>query len=179
MHHAVAVDSNMLTYLHDATSPSFNPDLDPDRDLVAQKLALVRTLFYWDGTLRLVPTVTAEYQRIKESVRRESHDVFAMVLFDEVVDLDDQRVEGLKQHYLKFHSDSDDCGIVAEAELAGTDVLLTYDEGLRRHLNSQLNSLRLMDAQQFWNGLGIPRGAPPHVLPKHGNPLLERTWWVW
>ncbi len=128
MNHAVAVDSNMLTYLHDATSPSFDPTADPSDNLVVQKLALVRTLFYWNGTLQIVPTVSVEYQRIRDSARRQSHDVFAMVLFEEVVNLDLQEVESLRNYFLRFHADIDDCQIVAEAELAEMEVLLTCDE---------------------------------------------------
>jgi len=179
VYQTVAVDSNMLTYLHDATSLPFDPDTDPDRELARQKVALVRTLFYWDGTLRLVPTVMAEYQRIRQSARRDSHDVFAMVVFDEIGDVDPQKVELLAHHYQQYHPGSADCRIVAEAEVSGTSILLTYDDDLHQRLRSRVHSVRLMNAAQFWGELQLPPGARPHLLPKRGNPLLEKTWWRW
>ena len=74
MSQTVAIDSNMLTYLYEATSPSFHPDDDINCNLIAQKVALVRMLFYWDGTLKIVPTVSVEYHRIQDTARRQSHD---------------------------------------------------------------------------------------------------------
>jgi predicted nucleic acid-binding protein len=176
---AVAIDSNMLTNLHDALSPAFDPNGRANFNLVEQKVALVRTVFYWDGTLKIVPTVSVEYQRIQDTARRQSHDAFAMVLFDEIVELELKEVERLKNYYLEFHSDVDDCQIVAEAEAAQLDILITYDADLRLHLGAKLHKLRLMDAQEFWQGLQIPKGASPKILPKQGNPVREKTWWLW
>ena len=105
--------------------------------------------------------------------------MIAMVLVDEIVDLDVQEVDGLKNFYLKFHSDADDCQIIAEAEAGEIDILLTYDTDLRLHLSGKLHNLRLMDAQEFWQGLRIPKGASPRILPRQGNPLREKTWWAW
>lgn len=177
MNRSVAVDSNMLTYLHDATSPAFDPAGDVDVQLATQKVALVRILFYWDGALKIVPTVSAEYQRIRNAERRQSHDVLTIALFDEIVDLNIEVVDQRKNYYLKFHSDEDDCRILAEAEVGGIDVLLSYDTNLRSHLGQRCDKPTLMGAQEFWEGLRIPQGASPRVLP--GNPLRERTWWKW
>ncbi len=42
-------------------------------------------------------------------------------------------------------------------------------------LRTKLQTLRLMDAKEFWNGLNIPNGAPPKILPSHGIPFVRRV----
>jgi hypothetical protein len=66
--------------------------------------------------------------------------------------------------------------VVAEAEAAGAEVLLTCDARMIKHLGSRA-LLALMRPTEFMASLAIPPGTQPYWIPADGNPLATQTWW--
>jgi hypothetical protein len=68
--------------------------------------------------------------------------------------------------------------VLAEAEDIGFTALLTFDTRFVRRLAAH-TPLNLTTPASFWQSLGLPKGASPHQVPAHGNPLAAQTWWRW
>ena len=168
----IGVDSQCLSYVIDA----FSSVAAPTDSLAAQKLALVRLYFYLPGTLWVTPTVTAECAQIRNVDRAELHAGFIRTLFGEMPVRDSTAVSLRAAELGQFHTGSNDCLIVSEAEQVGHLVLLSFDSTLVRRLAPR-TAMKLSEPSDYWNGLSIPRGAKPDKVPHPTNPLSAEEWW--
>jgi hypothetical protein len=172
----VAIDSNALTYLLDAVCDGYLPCADPDPG-GPERVAMFRVFCYLTERPWVGPTVRAEYAAIVDASKREEHDRWTRYHLEDFeltgdAESVDARAKELKNH----HCHLDDCRVVAEAEAAGAEVLLTCDARMIKHLGSR-TGLALMRPTAFIASLAIPPGTPPHSVPADGNPLATQTWW--
>jgi predicted nucleic acid-binding protein len=72
----------------------------------------------------------------------------------------------------------EDCRVVAEAELAEADALLTFDKTLQKNLGSHAR-LRLLAPLEYWTALAIPHRATPVREPDKSHPLYHADWLRW
>lgn len=170
----IALDSNCLSYVIEALEGV----AEPADDLAEQKVALVRLYFYTPGTLWTLPTVKEEFSRIKDPARRAKHESWTNVLFGVRPLNCPAAVRQRTAELERLHADHDDRMVLAEAEDIGFSVLLTFDTRFVRRLAAHTR-LNLTAPALFWQALGVPKGANPHRLPAHGNPLARETWWRW
>jgi predicted nucleic acid-binding protein len=171
----IGLDSQCLSYVIDALE-----GLEEPTDALAdQKVALVRLYLYTPGTLWVTPTVQTEFLRIKNAARRDTHRSWTSVLFG-VRPLSNPASVALRaDELMKTHDAPNDCRILAEAEDIRLATLLTFDDDFLARLATQGGRVKLVRPTQFWQSLGIPRGALPVKLPAHGNPLTHQRWWRW
>ena len=175
--YSVAVDSNALTYLVDVIGENYDPQNDVRR-LSLEKLAILRIYFYTGEPYYVVPTVENEYKNIIEPSTRSIHqNVHGMLLFDYTFSIDENEIANRTNAYLVWHKRFDDCRIVAEAELAEIDMLLTCDETMLQHLKVRTKHITLLRPSELWELLNIPFGARPALAPHESNPLSRKTWW--
>lgn len=179
----VGVDSNVLTYLIQASTGRYDPSTDPEPGLAPERVAAFR-VFLYAQCLYIVPTVSKEVEAIRSNPGvRDWHLRFRDVLLGEVLGLDDSRVQERAEDLSKYHRDGrnflNDCRIVAEAELGALHVLLTFDRRLRKNLDQQTGALRLRQPSEYWTELDIPQGTPPKWAPPSSNPLSKASWWRW
>jgi hypothetical protein len=154
---------------------------DPNRDasgLSSEKIAILRIYLFEGQAYYIVPTVEAEYKRIKESGRLDSHEsLHEVLLLDYQWDIDAdalaKRISELKIHHSKYN----DCRVIAEVEQGGIKILLTCDEDMIHHLNS-LTPTKLMRPTELWKELNIQPGTRPKTAPHHTNPLSKKNWWL-
>jgi predicted nucleic acid-binding protein len=171
----VCVDSNAMTYLVEAMSDG----ACPVGSVAAEKIALLRIYLYREDILYLSPTVKSEYQNIRDNLRRFHHEQMADILLDDITRVDSTAIEARKTEYLASHDKEKDCRILAECELGGGNVLLTYDQKFLRRLQGKTRNISLSAPSEFWAKLAIPKGVRPSKILHSSNPLSKQTWWVW
>lgn len=176
MSKTVALDSNALTYLLDAISEGYLPHADPD-SISAERSAMFRLFCYGGCPLWVSPTVRTEYLRITAPAKRELHDRWARYQLEDVEPtvaafLVDARATDLNN----YHDDLDDCHIVAEAEAAGAEILVTSDGDLIANLSPH-SRITILRASELLASLAIAQGTTPTWIPAEGNPLSGQTWW--
>jgi len=165
----VAFDSNVLTAFLNANSrqvPSVGDDLKAFQ------------LFMYSPKVTILPTVTAEAERISADDKREEHLKWVWYHFPEAqLSHEEQRIGDRTQELLEHHPerDADDCRIVAEAEAAGVTVLATIDRRIKR-LQAH-TCVRLLSPAGTLEYLAITTGAQPEREPGAGHPLAGASWW--
>jgi hypothetical protein len=169
----IAIDSQAYTYLISA----LNGLTEPVDALADQKIALVRTFFH-SSTFLVPETVRAEYLRIADPQKLEFHQSWSSQFEDMHTGSAQNLVMQRAQDLFASHRKLADCQIVSECESYGVTVLLSYDRDLRKRLND-LTSVKITTPSDYWNSLGIARGARPITIPAPSNPLGNQTWWVW
>jgi len=176
----VTFDSQAFTYLVNATSGLYDPTADPDRAVGEQSLAALR-VFLHHPVIIVLPTVMAEVKAIGDAEKREAHLMFHRVHLVEF-HLDREKVDALARYYQRSHPGArrfQDCQVVAEAELARIDFLLTFDPELIRHLDRRTGFVKLRTPAEFWQFMSVPPGSQPKWEPHSTNPLSQATWWRW
>lgn len=177
----IAYDSNALTRLIEANCPNYDPATDHDDRKRPERVAAFRIFICYDICPGL-PTVRVEYERIKQDACREEHRALDFIHFD-WMDLDQAQVNVRAAHYATYHSDDDDCRVVAEAEVAGVAVLLSDDQPLRKHMRNRAKPLHVVTPSAYWrfmrmHGLNVLRRRPADFTT-HPHPHANRTWWLW
>ena len=168
-----AVDSNVLTYLVEAIEPAYDPTIG-DPSIALERLAIVQSFIYGDVRFWVSPTVEVEYNRIRTPAKHLRHERTAWVLLEDVPLRGDQvALDARAQSLVAFHSDVDDCRIVAEAEEHRVESLLTRDDDLIAHLTAR-TPLALQYPSKLWQSLALPRGAKPRRTVQS---LGSRSWW--
>ena len=171
----VGVDSQCLSYVIDAMASKFRPT----QAVESQQLALIRLFFYLPETFWVTPTVMAECAMIRNVELAELHKSFINIQCEEFP-LKDPQIVRLRASFLqKHHSGINDCLILAEAEDAGHNVLLTFDSDFINHLSPHANGVTLVRPVDYWGSLAIPRGVRPNKVPHPTNPLSSQNWWHW
>jgi predicted nucleic-acid-binding protein len=170
------VDNMVLSYLVEAMSGWYDPALDPQEHVRAEKEAAAR-LWMW-AAVAVGETAVRESQQTSDSRRREALKRCVSVQLPELqvpaTDALEERVGELLRH----HKGVNDCRVVAEAEVLGAPAVVTFDKRLKRHLRGHARVPIRYPSQQ-WKALGIPRGTPPVWMPRQDNPLYRHNWWRW
>jgi len=173
----IAIDSMIVDYLVQAMDQGYDPSEDTNDHLRPERIATFR-LFLW-SELYVPPTVAAQLSATRDQPWRERlQRLVAIHLVELAATLDasliSQRVSDLRV----IHRDPEDCRVVAESEIAGACVLLSFDHRLRSRLASR-TSLQLLKPSDCWERLGVIRGTAPRWIPATSNPIGSKTWWHW
>lgn len=174
----VSIDSNALSYLVDAMSNCKMP-VGQQAD---EKIALLRSYFYRDDILYVSPTVKAEYGKIKDEKKRRDHQEITDILLGDLFVSDHGLIKTRTKEYNKYHSgkkNEKDCKILAESEIGGCNLILTYDQDFYKKLHDKTHSIKIMKPSDFWVSLRIPADSKPVIVPHPTNPLFKETWWKW
>ena len=172
-HYRVGMDSQCLSYLIDTMARA----TEPLGLLAEEKKSLIRIYFYMPDTLYLTATVKEECARIRNVNWRELHESFSQMIFDEVTPTNTSEVKVFTAAYANYHRDNEDCCILAEAEVGGLDVLLTYDKAFLSHLKEKSQKVSLLTPSELISKLGIQKGDQPYKIPHSTNPLSKQDWW--
>lgn len=176
----LALDAQVFTFLIQANSGLYDPATDSDLALATERVAVFRVFLYYPGLILALPTVTRETGSIADPEWRRDHELFGRVQLLTGMPLPTQKVDALAVYYESLHpSHINDCRIVAEAELARVDFLLTYDFDLLKRLAAHTGHLQLEKPSSFWTFLNLPRGTPPNWIPHSSHPLAQANWWRW
>jgi predicted nucleic acid-binding protein len=170
----ICIDSNCLTYVVEAMWRIE----EPTDAQAPEKVALLRAFLYLPGTLWTVPTVEREAEAMRDEERKARHRALVSVLFGVRQIQRPGAVERRARDLQAWHSDLNDCLVVAEAEDVECNVLLSFDKRLVTRLAAHTR-LKLATPSEFWSALAIPRGAKPRTVPDATNPLAAQTWWRW
>lgn len=171
----IGIDSQCVSYIVSA----MNGILMPTDDLAVEKIALFRIYLYLLNAFYVTPTVMEECFRIRDKAKRDLHESYISALFVESYPDNRAAIEKLTKVYQKHHAKERDCKILAEAEVAGYNVLLTYDFNFLTKLSGCTSQVRLMKPSIFWNDLAVPRGTKPDKIPHPTNPMAAYNWWRW
>jgi len=166
-----------------------NSGVKPADSLAGEKIALLRTFLYLDGGLYISQTVREEYKKIiddngkevddQRRQKYERHERTDYALLKDIPQCAPFLVEERTQFYNKMHSGYKDCKILAEAELGGCGILLTYDCKFWRHLYDKVQNIRIMKPSEFWQEQNLQKGVSPVLKPDLTNPLANEKWWIW
>lgn len=171
---SISLDANTLTYLVDANESTFAPAQHDDR--VNQECLAVYKIFLYAQSLNISPTAYDECLNIKCVERRALHELFAQFQISVEEDcrrtLRDQRVH----HLLTKHNGENDCIILAESEVMGSDILLTNDDDFINRLSNE-TAVILAKPAALWTDMNIQSGAEPIWKPGPGHPHEHETWW--
>lgn len=170
----VGLDSQCLSYLIEAMSVTSAPT----GNLAPEKLALFRCFLYRPSGLHITPTVTAEWERIRNPDRLALHRSYSETLISQTQPISQSQIDTRTLALQSFRSDADDCRILSEAEDASLSVLLTFDSRFIDRLRSH-TTIKLMKPVDFWLSLNIPHGSKPNTKPCLDNPLSQEKWWRW
>ncbi len=166
------LDSQCYTYLISAWASIQEPDLnDPLR---VEKISLVRMYFYFNP-LYVCPMIKEEYLKIKDEDKLKMHESWDVVFPTFSTELDRSQIDVLACHYNTFHSDLDDCKVVAEYE--GINILLSYDFDLIKHLGTKTKNVRIVKPSEHWASIKVTKNIKPNVIPHETNPLSLQSWW--
>lgn len=138
---------------------------------------MIRAFLYGARGLHLTPTVTAEYQAIRNDERRAAHARAACILLVEGSwQLDKEVLTARASDLQRQHDKAGDCHIVAESEAVGFTHLLTCDGDLIDNLGA-MASVKVERPTTYWSPLGVTPGAHPIWSPHGSNPLTAVSWW--
>ena len=174
----ISLDTNALTFFVNAISVGYDPSVDSP-DVAREKIAIIKIFFYTGDLFFIVPTVEKEYNNIKDVVFKDDHsEVHSVLMNDYLATPNKNDVKDRQDYYFGFHGKREDCRILAEAELAGYDVLLTYDKKLINRVKGKTISILLLMPSEYLAMLNIPSGARPVWAPHKTNPLSRKSWWL-
>lgn len=171
----VGLDSNCLSYLIRVASDGHAASAL----LFVEAVALVRLWFYALGRFYVTATVARECSQIPVAGMNSLHQSFTSHTYWGVPLRDRQLVNKRVTALRSMHDGEGDCAVLAEAEDANFDVLLTCDKKLLRRKNFFHSTVALRRPTEFWDQLKVPRGIRPVVRPAPGNPLEAQVWWQW
>lgn len=171
------VDTNILDCLLHAMERGELPPMN-DPALADQQVATLRLLL-WRG-LSVGRVAADEIRRVPDAAKRRALDSIIQVLLPEVwIQSEDVPVWNARVNELrKRHRGEMDCRLVAEGEMVGASVLLSFDKAMVRRLGSHAK-IRVLFPTVYWNELAIPRGTPPKWTPAPSNPFAHATFWRW
>jgi hypothetical protein len=173
----IAIDSNSHTYLVEAVYPNYEPEKDSSR-LLEERKSMVRIFLYKRQPFYVLPAVIKEYKRIKDERWREEHDKFTKnLLLDHFIDMDEDKILTRKNYFISLHNKEVDCQILAEAEAARMNLLLSCDQKFIKRLGTRARGVEIMKPTEYFNNLDIAPGTKPIWRPGPSNPLSKKTWW--
>lgn len=174
----VGLDSQCLSFLIDIIYATSRPR----EEIAEQQLALLRIYLYGGITLEVTASVNSECMKIRNNEYADSHSSFMRTLFGVSPIKNPSAISYRADFFQEFHvgkKSRNDCEILAEAEDAGFDVLLTFDTNFYTRLSEKVTGIRLMQPTAYWLELAIPRGANLRTVPHYSNPLAQQNFWQW
>ena len=171
----IGIDSQCLSYLIDAIQ-GINEPFD---NIAPEKIALFRIYLYRSGTFFVTPTVIEECAAIRNKARKELHDMFIGVLFDDAHVRNREKIAIRTIELGQYHSGTNDCRILAEAEDSELIVLISYDNNFLNRLGKVSQSVKLYRPTEYWTELNIEKGCKPDKMPSRSNPIAQQKWWEW
>jgi predicted nucleic acid-binding protein len=173
----IAVDSNALTYLIEATSAKYDPIIDSS-GLATERIAMIRIFLYCGIAFIVLPSVKKEYKQILNEFWRGEHDEFTnMLLLDLPFEFNKEQLEHRSKELIVYHNKKIDCQILAEAEMAHINFLLTCDNDFIKNLGPYAKGLIITRPSKFFDSRNIKAGSNPKVIPSPSNPLSNISWW--
>jgi hypothetical protein len=167
----VALDKDVVKLLVDA----LNWDAGPEPD--AESIAAARIYFYITNPL-ITPSVATEIGQTTDPMLANWKNCH----FEEISAADDfflGCVKGMAERYIDYHPDPRDCRVLAEAECAKVEVLLTLNRELIRGLGGRSEAISVLRPSEFWRRAKVPHGIGPRTTPATGNRLAAADWWRW
>ena len=167
----VALDVDVFRLLVNALNWRGGPKPD------GESVSAVRIYFYITNPL-LTPTVAAELEQANEpplSNWKNYH-------FEEIAAQDDFYrgcVKGMAERYVDYHPDPRDCRVVAEAECAKVEALLTLNVELVRGLSGRSEVINVISPSEYWQAAQVLHGTRARTTPAEGSPLVGAGWWRW
>jgi hypothetical protein len=171
----VGLDSNCLSYLIDAATRA-SAGSTP---VSVEGTALLRILFYVPGRFFVTDTVAEECRDIRNPEKLAIHTSFTSYTYWGIPINDLVKVSERAKSLSPLHSGDADCLVLAEAEDAELDVLLTYDRNFLKLGAASGTVVKLSRPSEHWASLSIPRSSPLVNRPTQGNPLEGQSWWLW
>lgn len=170
MNDIVAVDAHALTYFISAMKAKARPTAPA----ATEKLSL----------FRVSPTCRAECLAIPDRDWKHDHESTVSVLADDIrlTAADATRADHRAKELSQWHfggKNWKDCMVVAESEVGGATVLLSFDKACVARLGKHTKTVRLMYPSKYWSSCNVPRGATPRKVPARDNSLSDQTWWRW
>ncbi|MBT9097718.1 hypothetical protein KFZ76_08365 [Methylovulum psychrotolerans] len=169
----IGLDSQCVTYIID----TMNNTNEPTGRLAPEYLALFR-IYLYHAVFSITPTAKIECQEIKNAERKKLHISWINSQFVETQPINITQIETRITLLNNFHSGNNDCRILAEAEDAGLNTLISFDTDFVSRLRNK-TVLSLMYPTEFWESLEIPCGANPVTVPYKTNPMAQEKWWAW
>lgn len=176
---AIAIDSNILTYYSEAVKLDYHPANDPE-EVMPERVASLQVPLY-SKWYAILPTVHAEYMKIKESGKLERHIAVEQVFLEyEQSAFDENKIKERAKYFNKYHKGEqnyNDCKIVAEAEyLKDTTVLLTIDGDLIKSISPLTEGLLIIKPTDFIERLKQKK-LRLRISPSKNSHLYNETWW--
>lgn len=173
----IGIDSNAVTYLATTMSGGYDPTSDAT-ELREERVAMYRVFRYDPATMCVTPTVKKECDGMPDGPFKRLHNAIgSIVLLDGPWDFDADRLGERVKDLALFHGDVNDCHILAEAEQARFDTLLSLDSRFVSRLSSHTTGPALFTPSAYWKKLNLPVGAKPVRTPARGNPMAGQEWW--
>ncbi len=154
---AVGVDTNVLAHFIQIVRGQYDPFRDADGGLRAERRAaswVLRAV----PCLAVPPSVLAEIERTADPTERPAPVRWRDALPLEILKCPVSTVAARAQWFHQFHGQNRDCRIVAEAEVGGLVILLTFDPTLRNRLGNRSPTLRVRFPTEYWGELMSARG---------------------
>ena len=167
----VALDLDVFSRLVRALNWNGGPEPD------GESVAAVRIYLYVTNPW-ITPTVAAEIEERKDPLEI----TWRNYQFSEISHPDEFYrgcVKGMSQRYIDYYPDPRDCRLVAEAECAKLETLLTLRADLIKGMRARAEVIGVMTPSDYWNRAHMPRGAVPRIKPQSENPLSSAAWWRW
>jgi hypothetical protein len=171
------IDTHILDYF-DSAMHSDDLQMSSDQDLRDQEVAILR-LFLW-ADFGIGRIAAEEVGQISNREKRERLERIIGIQLPEVwvQEEDDDHWRGRVIELGQHHDGNRDCELVAEAEIVGASIFLSYDKTMVRRLKPHAR-VSLLFPTEYWNALAIPRGTPSKWKPAPENPLADTTFWRW
>lgn len=164
MRTAVGVDTNVLAYLVQAARGTDDPAADSDPTLKSERVAAYRVFRHSPG-IAVTPTVAEEVEQTANPAERADLAGWKTLLNVEILALPPDAVEARAQGLRPYHDEERDCRIVAEAEIGGLAVLLTFDRTLRKRLDDRSPTVRVRYPSEYWGELQSQGDRLPITRP--------------
>lgn len=173
----VALDSNAMSDLIEAVTSLASP---PTGNAATEKIALARCYLYRqpETVFCITPTVDVEFSRIPDQARLGDHAHWALLHLTTLPKPSSPADVIFRTNALNaYHSDVDDCRIVAECEALDVNVLLTSDRKLRNTMRRAGTQVAVLSGQQYWIEMTVAPEEIPAVELDPDNPLSSASWW--
>jgi hypothetical protein len=171
MKSVVALDVDVFRLL--VTALNWSGGAPPDGEAVSA----VRIYMYLTNPL-VTPTVVEEAEESLEPGLYNWKDYH----FEEIAEPDDFYrgcVKGMAERYLDYHPDPRNCRVVAEAECAKAQALLSLNAELVRGLSGRSEAVNVLSPSRYWRAARVPHGADQRIQAAEGPPLATAQWWQW
>ncbi len=171
----ISLDANALTFLIEAIDPQYNPLYDKQLNYL-QRISTIRIFLNDGSSCGILPQVVKEVGDICEYKTRVTAEPTDEISFHKVtLQCSDLDLQKRTEELLQIHPKKNHCILLAEAEFAGIDVLLTRDELFRNRLNP-LSNVEIIFPSDYLALMNMQQDTKPEFRAPESNPLLGKSW---